>query len=459
MDQATVESLRKAMRGDVLTPGNDEYELARRIWNGRFERRPGAIARCTANDDVVAAVHVARENDLLVAVRGGGHDFAGKSACDGGLTIDLSLMGDVRVDPEAKTARVGPGARWREFDQEAQRFGLATTGGTVSTVGIAGFTLGGGSGWLSRKHGLALDNLLSAEVVLASGELVHASETENQDLFWSLRGGSGNFGVVTSFEYRLHELEGEVLAGQILYPFEAAPEVLRAYRSFMLDAPDEAQCYPFFIRVPPLEIFPESYHGQVAIDLVLAYMGDVAEGEGALKPLRELGEPFFNMVAPQPYLTLQKSFDEGTPSGNRWYSKAHYLRELPDEAIDTIVSHAGNLQGELTMVYLENYGGAISRIEREATAFPHRDAAYAIHIFPGWRDADHDGVNIEWARVFHRAMAKYATGGIYVNHLDGDEDDLRRAAYGANYERLARVKQKYDPANLFRHNQNIEPAK
>lgn len=458
MDDSIVESLRKTLPGRVLTPDDDGYESAVELWNARFARRPGAIARCSRTDDVVTAVNVARKNDVLVAVRSGGHDYAGKSMCDGGLTIDLSLMTDVTVDAEARTARVQPGARWRQVDEETQKVGLATTGGTVSTVGVAGYTLGGGSGWLARKHGLAVDNLVSAEVVLASGEIVRASESENPDLFWALRGGSGNFGVVTSFQYRLHQLEGEVLAGQILYPFEEAPEVLRAWRSFMVEAPDELQCYPFLIRVPPLESFPQRYHGQVAIDLAVAYLGNATEGEGVLKPLRELGEPFFNAVGPQSYLNLQRAFDEGTVSGNRWYTKSHVLRELSDEAIETLLFHAKDLPGALTMVYLEEYGGAIGRVDEKATAFPHRKAPYSLHIFPGWQGASEDARNIEWARDFHQAMARYATGGAYVNLLEGDEDDSRRAAYGTNYEKLAQIKRKYDPTNLFRHNQNIEPT-
>ncbi|MDX1582499.1 MAG: FAD-binding oxidoreductase [Thermoanaerobaculia bacterium] len=459
MDKKVIESLREKIDGEILRPGDGSYDEARRIWNGRFDRHPTAIARCTSTDDVVAAVRVARENDLLVSVRSGGHDFGGKSVCDGGLTIDLSHMKNVTVHPEEKTAHAEAGARWRDFDLETQKYGLATTGGTVSTVGVAGFTLGGGSGWLARKHGLGLDNLVSAEVVLASGEVVRASEDQNRDLFWALRGGSGNFGVVTSFELALHELKGNLLAGQILHPLSEARDVMREYRSFMADAPPEVQCYPFFIRVPPVDVFPQAYHGQVAIDLAVAYAGDPEEGERVLKPLLEYGEPFFNMVGPQSYTALQQTFDEGSGSGNRWYSKAGYLRELSDDAIDTLVARVEDLQGELTMVYLEDYGGAIRRVGKSEMAFPHRDAPYAFHIFTGWLDPADDERIIEWNREFHGAMSEYATGGVYVNMLDGDEDDIQRSAWGGNYGRLSEIKRKVDPENLFRHNQNIEPAK
>lgn len=458
LSESVLNSLRASMRGRVLDPDSPGFDEARKIWNGRFDRNPAAIARCAGTDDVAAALEIARRNELLISVRSGGHDYAGKSVSDGALVIDLSLMNEVTVDADSKRARVQAGVRWGAFDQEAQRHGLATTGGTVSTVGVAGYTLGGGTGWLSRKHGLGLDNLLSAEVVLASGEIVRASRSENDDLFWALRGGSGNFGIVTSFEFQLHEVGPEVVAGQILHPLESAPDVLRFYRSFMTEAPDELQCYPFFLRVPPLDIFPEQYHGQVAIDLVVSCTGEASEAEAAIRPLQDFGEPFFSGVGPQQYTALQQSFDAGMPSGNRWYSKAHYLRELSDDGIEILIRHVSDMPGSFTVVYMEPGGGAVGRVDAAETAFPHREAAYSLHIFPGWQQAADDERMIEWARTFHRDMAGDSTGGAYVNLLNGDENDVARTAWGANYERLREVKQKYDPDNLFRRNHNIEPA-
>jgi len=458
LDDATLDALRDRMRGPVLTPGDDGYDDAHAIWNARLQQQPAAVARCTGTADVMAAVDVARANDLHVAVKGGGHDYAGQSAVEGGLMIDLSPMDGVRIDPDAKTARVQGGATWGDFDHEAQAFGLATTGVTVSTVGVAGSTLGGGTGYLARKHGLALDNLMAADVVTSDGELVRTSEEENSDLFWGLRGGGGNLGVVTSFQFQLHEVGPEVLAGQIVHPIEAAPEGLRFYRDVMTDAPDELHAYAFFIHVPPLPVFPEAYHGTTALDFMVAYAGDRATGEEVLQPLREFGDPILDSVRPQPYTALQQSFDAGVPKGHRWYSKAHYLDHLPDDAIDTVVDYVGPLPGPFSMVYFEPMGGAIGRVDASATAFPHRDAAYGFHILTGWSEADQDNDIMAWTRRFHEAMAPHANGGVYVNLLGADEPDRIRVAYGANHDRLARLKAEWDPENLFRMNHNVEPV-
>lgn len=458
IDEAVLQRLRQQMGDRVLTPGDSGYDDARQVWNGRFDRRPGAIVRCGDTADVQWAVDVARTSGLLLAVKSGGHDYAGNSMCDDGLGIDLSLMNDVAVDADARTVRVGPGARWGAVDRGTQAHGLVTVGGTVSTVGVAGFTLGGGSGHLSRKHGLALDNLLSAEVVTAAGEVVRASERENSDLFWGLRGGGGNFGIATSLELRLHDLTTDVVAGQIIHPFEAAADVLRVYRSFMQGAPDEVQCYAFFLRVPPIPAFPERVHGTIVVDLVVTHAGAAAEAEKVLAPLRAFGEPILDTVAPIPYVSLQQAFDAGMADGSRWYSKAHYLRELTDEAIDTILTHVADLPGEFTTAYLGGEDGAMARVDRHATAFPHRDAPFSLHIFPGWTNAADDDRIIEWARRFHGAMSGQATGGVYVNLLGGDETDGPRSAYGANYQRLSELKGRYDPGNLFRLNHNVEPS-
>lgn len=457
VDNSILQALRENIRGAVLAEGDASYDDARRIWNARFDRRPAAIARCTGARDVMSAVKIARTNDLLVSVRSGGHDYSGRSVCDGGLVIDVSGMKEVDVDPSAKTVTVEPGARWGAVDHATQARGLATTGGTVSTVGVAGFTLGGGSGHLTRRYGLGLDNLISAEVVTANGELIRASGDEHPDLFWALRGGSGNFGVVTSLELRLHEMGPTVLAGQILYPFDQAADALRFYRSFMTDAPDEIQCYAFLLRLPPLDVFPAEFRSQVVLDLVVTHSGEPARAERELAPLRAFGSPFLDGVAPQPYIELQKAFDAAMPPGNRWYSKAHYLADLSDQAIDIILARSAELPGAFTIVYLEAEGGAVGRVEPSATAFPHRDAAFALHIFPGWTDAADDSAMMEWASSFHREMAPHSTGGVYVNLLGGDEADGSQAAYGTNHSRLSAMKRKYDPTNLFRHNQNITP--
>lgn len=457
IDNATLHSLRNQIRGDIVSPEDPGYDQARALWNGRHGRRPGAIAFCVDAGDVAAAVRLAREQHLLLAVRSGGHDYAGNSMCDGGLVIDLSRLNTTSVDTASRMAIVGAGARWGEVDRETHAHGLACTGGTVSTVGIAGYTLGGGTGWLARKHGMALDNLTALEVVLANGAIVRASSEENPDLFWAMRGGGGNFGIATSFQFRLHELDPLILAGQILYPFADAAEVLRACRPFLADAPDEVQVYPFFLRVPPIDVFPEAFHGQVVLNLVVGYLGDPERGKEILAPVLDIGNPFMRNVEPTNYLDLQQTFDAAMPPGGRWYSRAHFLRGLPDDAIDTILRHTADMPGTSTVAYLETMGGTIARIDPAATAFPHRDADFDLHIFPGWTDPADDNAIMEWAKTFHDDMAPHSTGGVYANLLGGDEPDGPRSAYGANYERLAELKRRYDPDNLFRMNHNVTP--
>lgn len=449
LDENTLRKLRERNRGEVVVPGDAGYDQARRIWNGRFDRHPAAIVYCTRPDDVIAAVDSARTNGLRVCIRSGGHDYAGASVADGALVIDMSRMNRIAVDTASRTARVGPGARWGGVDGETQAHGLVTTGGTVSTVGISGYTLGGGTGHLVRKHGLALDNLVSADLVTARGELLRASEQEHSDLFWGLRGGRGSFGIVTSLELALHELRSPVFAGQIMHPLEAAVDVLRFYRDFMASAPDEIQCYAFFIRLPSIPALPPAFHGKVVLDLVVSHTGDPDRAESALAPLRSVGSPFLDSVAPMPYTALQQAFDAGMQPGNRWYSKAHYLRELSDEVIATLLTEVEHLPGELTMVYLEPQGGAIARVPAEATAFPHREAPFSIHIFSGWTDPRDDSRIMAWTRSFHEALSPNSTGGVYVNLLGGDEPDGLRSAYGVNYERLVTLKRTHDPHDLF----------
>jgi FAD/FMN-containing dehydrogenase len=457
-DNTPVQAFRDRIRGEVLRPGDQGYEEARTGWNARFDGRPALIARCTDADDVSAAVRFAREHELTLAIRSGGHDYAGNWVSDGGLLIDLSPMNTVRVDPQARTARLHPAARWGAVDRQTQAFGLATTGCTVSTVGVAGYTLGGGTGWLARRHGLALDNLMGAEVVTAVGERVRADEDENPHLFWALRGGGANFGVVTSLEFRLHEAGPEVLSAQVFHPFDNAREVLRFYRTFMQDAPDELTAYAFVLRVPPVEPFPQAFHGKPALALLTGHTSATAEGEAALQPLLDFGEPILKVAQPMAYATLQQSFDAGMARGPRWYTKAHFVRDITDAVIDVFVDYAARLPGQFTATYFEPLGGAIGRVDPSATAFPHRRAAYEVHIFPGWTDPAEDEQMMRWAREFHEALKPYATGGTYVNLLDGDEADPAAAAYGENLNRLRDLKKKWDPDNLFRMNHNIRPS-
>lgn len=458
-EETAIENLRDGLRGLLLRPGEPGYAEAATPWNGRFEAGAALVARCAGTADVMTAVGFAREQGVPLAVRSGGHDYAGNWAAEGAFLIDLSGMNAVRIDPRSRRAWVQPGATVGGFDHEAQAFGLATTTVTVSVVGVAGSTLGGGTGHLSRRHGLALDNLVSADLVTADGELVRASEEENPDLFWALRGGGGNFGVVTGLEFRLHEVGPQVMGMQIFHPFEAAHDLFRLHREVMADAPGELNCYPMVLRVPPEEPFPEEQHGKLTVALIGCWAGPVEDGTDALAPFTEFGDPFLSAVQPMPYTALQQSFDAGmAPKGKRWYTKAHYLDTLTDEAIDVFVEHASTMPGAFSTAYLEPLGGAIGEVAPSATAFPHRTADYGVHVFPGWSDPADDEEMMRWAREFHEALAPHATGGTYVNLLDGDEDDPQAAAYAGNLERLREVKGEWDPENVFRMNHNVEPA-
>ncbi len=439
-----------ALRGELIRPEDEGYHDARRVWNAMIDRRPALIARCAGAADVISAVNLAREREMLVSIRGGGHNVAGNAVCDDGLMIDLSPMKGIRVDPAAMTARAEPGVVWAEFDRETQAFGLATTGGLVGSTGIAGYTLGGGYGWLQSKHGLACDNLLSADVVTADGRLLRASAEENSDLFWALRGGGGNFGVVTSYEYRLHPL-GEVLAGIVVHPVARAPEVLRFYREFTADAPDELTIEAGFATDPE--------DGSSLICLVLCYSGDVVEGERVIEPVRKFGPPIADMISRMPYTALQSMFDEALPPGRHNYWKSSWLGEASDEALDTIVQHASAMASPYSMVFLQHFHGAYSRVGAHETAYPHRDPSYNLLIFASWTDPA-ESEHVGWARELFRAMQPHAAGKVFPNFLGQDEDAQRvRSAYGENYERLLEVKNRYDPTNFFRMNQNIQQGR
>lgn len=442
-------ALEAAIGGDLILPGHPRYEEIRQVWNGMIDRRPAGVARCRSVDDVVAAVRFARAHDLPIAVRGGGHNAAGLAVIDDGLVIDLTEMNAVAVDAERRIARAGGGATWGDFDAATQEHGLATTGGAISMTGVAGLTLGGGLGYLMRKHGLACDNLIGAQVVLADGSVVITSETERPELLWGLRGGGGNFGVVTEFVFQLHPLDG-VYAGLILHPRERAVAALRRFREQTEAAPDELTVFCAQLCAPD---------GAPLVAYILAYAGDAAAGEAAAAGFRALGEPIADLVAPMPYVALQQMLDEGFQPGPHVYWRSHFLTGLPDEAIETLVAGANAAPSPLNAVLVEHAGGAVSRIGQDETAFDHRDAEYNLAIIAKWLDPADAEANIAWARSLWEAMQPFARG-VYVNYLGvGDSAERVREAYSpAKYARLAALKREYDPENVFRRNQNIAPA-
>jgi len=440
----------------VLEPSDGGFDEARAVWNMRFDRSPDLAVRPLTSDHVEAAVDYAREHGMRLSVKGGGHSYAGNSVSEGGLLIDLSLMKKIAVDSEAQTVTVEGGVTCAEMDAVTQEHGLATPSTTVSSVGVIGAALGGGGGYLSRKYGLMVDNMISATVVTADGRQVCASSDQNPDLYWALRGGGGNFGVVTSLELRLHEVGPEVLSGQIIYPFDRAGEHLRFFRDFMADAPDEFQCYPFCFRVPPIDVFPEEFHGQPVLDFVL-YHEDPEAAEFVL-PLAELGEPILEAAGISRYANAQTGFDANMPKGQRYISKAHDLKGLTDGAIDTMVEFVPRMVGPLTAAYFDPLGGAVGRVDPSATPYAGRDTEFGFHIIAGWMDPADDDSVMAWTSEFHREMAAHATGGVYVNLIADDEADRIPAAYGANYARLRELKQRWDPNNLFSSNYNIPPG-
>ncbi len=456
-DKVALEALSDQLRGDVLLPGDPQYTQRRRVWNDLHDHYPAVVARCRGAADVMAGVDFARDHDLQLAVKGGGHDYAGNSSCDDGLLIDLSPMDGVRVDPTNQTAQVGPGATWHDFLWEAQPFNLAIPGGPPQS-GVSGVTLGGGWGALSCKYGLTLDHLIGADVVTAEGELVRASENENPDLFWALRGGGGNFGVVTSFEFQLQPVGPKVLAGQILHPYENAEETLRFYRKFSADAPDELTVFLLALRLPPLEFFPEEHHGKTALCFVTCYTGDLAEGEKVLAPLRNFGDPIADTIQGQPFLDFKHADDDAVAAIDRFYSKSHYLDELSDRAIKAVVENIEDLPGTVTLVGLMAMRGQLTAVASDATAFPYRSEGYEFDVWAAWSDPGSDEEVMDWARQFHRSMTPFADGRVYVNMLCHDEKERVETAYGDNYERLVQIKDKWDPDNLFRRNHNIEPS-
>ena len=449
--EETVAAFKATLRGALLRPGDNGYDAARTLWNAMINKRPALIARCAGVADVINAVNFARTHDLLVAVRGGGHNVAGNAVCDGGLMIDLSPMKSVHVDPVRRTARAEPGVIWREFDHETQAFGLATTGGVIPTTGIAGLTLGGGIGWLMGQHGLSCDNLLSVDIVTADGRLLQASAAENPDLFWGVRGGGGNFGIVTSFEYQLHTV-GQVLGGMVIHPVERARDVLKFYREFTRTAPDALTSMAAFLTSPD---------GAPVVALVVCYNGPLAEGEKILQPLRAFGPPVADHIGPMAYTALQSMLEAGFPPGLQNYWKSNFLKDLSDDTVAVMIDYFAQKPAPTSALVIEHIGGAVSRVGEDATAFTHRHAPYNLLIVGIWpNQADNDS-NIRWVRQTWDAMQPFSSGAVYVNYLGqvADEGAERiKEAYGvAKYERLLALKKQYDPTNLFRLNQNINP--
>jgi FAD/FMN-containing dehydrogenase len=460
LDAEAVAGLIERVRGPVLTAGDPGYDEARSIWNALIDRRPALILQCSGAADVVDAVNFAREQGLVLSVKGGGHNVAGNAVNDGGIVIDLSQMRGVHVEPETGTVRVQGGATWGDLDRETQLFGLAVPGGVVSTTGVAGLTLHGGVGHLRRKHGLSIDNLLSVDVVTADGQFRRASATENEDLFWAVRGAGSNFGVVTSFEFQAHPVGPMVMVGAIFYPFADAPRILSAWRDFMAAAPEELSSLAICWSVPPAEPFPPELHGTPAVVVAAAYCGPVEEGERIVQPLRELAEPLVDASGPWPWLGLQSGFDAIFPKGELRYWKSRALAELSDEAIGEIVELAGRRPAPLTDIVIWHHGGAMSRVGETDTAYGGRDAQFLVTAEANWTDPAQNDEAIAWAREVWDAMERFSTGGVYLNFpgFGEEKEALARAGHGENYERLQALKAEYDPDNLFRMNINIPPA-
>jgi FAD/FMN-containing dehydrogenase len=458
LGEATVEELREAVRGAIVTPGDDGYAEACRIWNGAYDdRRPALVVRCTGAADVIAAVGFARSNDLTIAVRGGGHSIAGFSTCDDGMVIDLSPMTGVRVDPAARRATVGGGAVWADVDHETQAHGLATTGGLVSSTGVAGYTLGGGIGWTMRKFGLACDNLAGAEVVTADGRLVHASETENADLFWGLRGGGGNFGIVTQFEFHLHPLGPVIYAGPIFYPAAASCDLLCAFRDWAGDAPDEITAIVNLTTAPPLPVIPEQWHGKKVAALIAASTGPLDEGAELVRVFRDVAEPIADLLGPMPYNVIQTLIDPLWAKGIHAYFKATNLLRLDDQLVDRLCELHLAAPGAQCELHVHQMGGAVGRVADAATAFAERSMPFVLNAVTAWHDPEVGQAHRDWARTAIAAASDASTGRAYVNYL-GDTD-AAQTSYGADtYARLVSLKNDYDPTNVFRRNQNIEPA-
>jgi len=459
MPASDAQAFAAQISGGVLTPGDMAYDEARMVWNATVDRRPAMIARCLSERDVQAAVRFAGTHRMLLSVRGGGHHIAGHAVADGGLMIDLSGLRDIHVDAAARTARVGAGALLADFDQAAQAHGLATPLGINSTTGVAGLTLGGGFGWLTRRHGMTVDNLIGATVITAEGRVRHASAESEPDLFWALRGGGGNFGVVTSFEFRLHPVGPQVYAGLVVYPFAQAARVLRAWRDFCGSAPDELSVWAVMRKAPPLPFLPASVHGSEVVIFPLVHCGDVEAAERAAAPVLAFGEPIAAALGVQPYSAFQTAFDPLLAPGGRNYWKSNNFSRLDDAALDLLVDAAGRLPGPECEIFVAQLGGAMGRVDPAATPFVGRDARFIMNVHGRWSAPRDDQRVRAWARQTFEAAAPHATGSGYVNFLTEDEAERVGASYGANHARLQTLKKRYDPVNLFRMNLNIAPRR
>ena len=447
VDQAAIQELQKQVRGELLRPSDGGYDAARRVWNGMVNKHPAFIVRCAGAADVIDSVNFARTNNLPISVRGGGHNVAGSAVCDGGIMLDLSRMKSIRVDSVSRTARAEPGVTWAEFDHETQAFGLATTGGTCSQTGIAGVTLGGGEGLLMRKYGLTMDNLLSVDLVTADGKLRKADASENTDLFFGVRGAQSNFGVATSLEYRLHPVS-TVLAGAVLHPLERAKEVLKLYSEFNREAPEEMSAMAFLVT---------SSDGHPAVAIVVCYIGSVEQGEKVVRPLKKFGPPMADMIQPMPYLKAQ-SMLPALPPGRLNYWKSNMLREFSEDAMDRLIESFKQVTSRDSSVLVLQLGGAVKRLGKDGTAVNHRTSPYNLVIMSEWSDSSESEKHIRWTDELWNAMQPFSSGGVYVDNLGNEGEERVKAAYGTNYERLVSLKNKYDPTNLFRFNQNIRPT-
>jgi len=448
------DELMKRVEGTVLVSGDADFERSRNVWNARFDRRPQVIVRCVGSADVSSSVRWAAAHDLPLFVKGGGHSYAGHTVGDGGLLLDLSAMSGIKVRPEERRVTVEAGATWAALDSTTQHYGLATTGPTVSSVGVAGSTLGGGTGWLSRRFGHSLDNLVSVELVTTRGDVLTASADTESELFWGLRGAGHNLGVVTSLELELHELGPQVLAGQIIYPFDEAERMLAAFADFMANAPDEFQCLPFTFRVPPIDAFPAEFHGQPVLDFVVFHTDPTAVDSVAT--LRSLGTPILDAVGSMEYVRVQQAFDANLPAGQRYYSTAHDIDALTDAAIADFARFVRTSEGAFTASYFEPHGGNAGQVGATATAMGGRNAKYGFHVIAGWSDVGDDGSVMAWAREFGRAMSAHGTGGVYANLIADDEDDRISSAF-SDPGRVAALKRAWDPGNALHGNHNVVP--
>lgn len=459
ISEAAVKELKGNIRGELLLPDSPGYNKARAIWNAMIDKQPAIIVQCAGAADVIHAVNFARTNHLTVSIRGGGHNIAGNAVCDGGLVIDLSPMKSVRINLKDKRALVEPGATLADFDHDAQVFGLATPLGINSTTGVAGLTLGGGFGWLTRKYGMTVDNLVSADVVTADGKLVRASATENPDLFWGIRGGGGNFGIVTSFEFQLHPVGPAVFSGLIVFPFDEAKTVLKKYREFVQNIPDDLNVWVVLRKAPPLPFLPAEVHGKEIVVFAIFYAGDSAKGEKLIAPIRTFAKVLGEHVGSQPYVNWQRAFDPLLTPGFRNYWKSHNFSTLTDPALDAMIEYAGKLPSSHCEIFIGLVGGQASRVASDETAYSQRDAKFVMNVHGRWETANEDQKCTSWAKAFFKASAPYATGGVYVNFMTQEETDRIQSAYKpAVWKRLVEVKNKWDQENVFHMNQNIKPS-